>query len=359
MIDRQRAFTGTRAPSPALAIDPVGLACYLEDHIDGFHGPVAVRQFNGGQSNPTYRLESPSGVHVLRRKPPGKLLPSAHAIEREFRVMRTLAATGFPVPRVRCLCEDPAVVGTAFYVMDHVAGRIVWEPAMPGSDPAERGAVYNAMTRALADLHAFDPAAIGLADFGRGESYVARQIGRWSDQYHASRTAKIAEMDRLIDWLPARIPKQQRVSVVHGDFRLDNIILAAGEPAIRAVIDWELATLGDPVADFTNYLMQWRMPPSATGAGTGSLVGLDLDQHGIPGLDAVIAAYEDRTGLSVRPALDFYLAYNLFRIAAILQGIVGRVRDGTAANPNAPAMAAQVRPIAKAAWGIAEAANRT
>jgi len=358
MIDRQSAFSGTRLPAPDLALDPERLGLYLADHIDGFRSPIAIRQFKGGQSNPTYRLETSSGVYVLRRKPPGKLLPSAHAIEREYHVMRALHRVGFPVPRVRCLCEQSETAGTPFYVMDHVDGRIVWEPAMPDADRAERAAVFDAMVTALADLHRLDPAAIELGDFGRGENYVARQIARWSDQYRASRTAEIVEMNRMIDWLPARIPKQQRISVVHGDFRLDNIILAADRPEIRAVIDWELATLGDPVADFTNFLMQWRMPPSDTGAGTGSLVGLDLDQLGIPDLNRVIARYEGCTGMAVRPDLDFYLAYNFFRIAAILQGIVGRVRDGTATNPNAAAMAAQVRPIAETAWRIAESAGR-
>jgi aminoglycoside phosphotransferase (APT) family kinase protein len=272
--------------------------------------------------------------------------------------MRALGGAGFPVPRVRCLCEQAEIAGTAFYVMDFVAGRVVWEPAMPGFDRGDRGSVYDTMVVTLADLHDLDPSAIELGDFGRGENYVARQLTRWSDQYRASRTADIVEMDRLINWLPTRIPKQQRVSVVHGDYRLDNIILSADRPEIRAVIDWELATLGDPIADFTNLLMQWRMPPSETGAGTGSLVGLDLDKLGIPDLDTVIARYEARTGLAVRPNLDFYLAYNFFRIAAILQGIVGRVRDGTATNPNAAAMAAQVRPIAETAWRIAEAGGR-
>jgi aminoglycoside phosphotransferase (APT) family kinase protein len=357
MIDRQIAFSGTRLPSPDLALDPARLGRYLDGPIEGFRGPIVIRQFKGGQSNPTYRLETPCGVYVLRRKPPGKLLPSAHAIEREYRVMDALCRAGFPVPRVRCLCEEAEIAGTAFYVMDFVDGRVVWEPAMPGSGRAERAAVHDALVTTLADLHGYHPEEIGLGDFGRGENYVARQIARWSDQYRASRTDDIVEMNRLIDWLPAQIPEQQRVSVVHGDYRLDNVILAADRAEIRAVIDWELATLGDPIADFTNFLMQWRMPPSETGAGTGSLVGFDLDKLGIPDLDTVIARYEAHTGLTVRPGLDFYLAYNLFRIAAILQGIVGRVRDGTATNPNAAAMAAQVRPIAETAWRIAKGAG--
>ena len=355
-IDRQNACSGTRPPSPGLEIDPVRLASHLETHVEEFRGPIAVHQFKGGQSNPTYRLDAASGAYVLRRKPPGKLLPSAHAIEREFRVMRALGQAGFPVPKVRHLCDDPTVIGTPFYVMDHVEGRVVWVPAMPGSDVAERSAVYDAMIAALAGLHSFDPAEIGLADFGRGENYVARQIKRWSEQYRASRTDDIAVMDRLIAWLPDRVPAQKRVAIVHGDFRLDNVILAPERPAILAVLDWELATLGDPVADFTNFLMPWTMPPSESGAGTGSLVGVDLAALGIPDMEAAIAAYEARTGLAVRPDLDFYLAYNFFRIAAILQGIVGRVRDGTATNPNAVAMAAQVKPIAETAWRFAERA---
>lgn len=358
MIDRQSAFSGTRLPSPGFEIDPARLAAYLEGHIEGFRGPITIHQFKGGQSNPTYRLETPSGTYVLRRKPPGPLLPSAHAVEREFRVMQALGRAGYPVPRVHCLCERDEIAGTAFHVMDFVTGRIVWEPAMPDAEPSERTAVHDAMVTALADLHSYDPWEIGLDRFGRGEGYVARQIARWTDQYQASRTEDIASMDRMIAWLPSAIPEQQRISVVHGDFRLDNLILAIDRPQILAVIDWELATLGDPVADFTNFLMQWRMPPSDSGAGTGSLVGLDLDRLGIPDVEEVIARYEARTGLAVRPHLDFYLAYNLFRIAAILQGIVGRVRDGTATNPNAAAMAAQVKPIAETAWQIAAGRRR-
>ena len=356
-IDRQTAFTGTRAPSPGLEIDPIRLAQYLESHVVSFRGPVSIHQFKGGQSNPTYRLDATSGAYVLRRKPPGKLLPSAHAIEREFRVVQALGKAGLPVPTVRHLCEDPAVIGTAFFLMDHVEGRVIWEPAMPGSDAAERAAVYGAMIAALARLHSFDPVELGLGDFGRGESYVARQITRWSEQYRASRTDDIPEMDRLIGWLPQQVPTQRRIAVVHGDFRLDNLILADNGPEIRAILDWELSTLGDPVADFTYFLMQWAMPPSESGAGTGSLAGADLAQLGIPDMGAAIEAYEGATGLSVQPHLDFYLAYNFFRIAAILQGIVGRVRDGTATNPNAAAMAAQVRPIAKTAWGFAKGAG--
>jgi aminoglycoside phosphotransferase (APT) family kinase protein len=355
-IDRQREFTGTRAPAPGLEIDVSRLAAYLESAVEGFRGPLVLRQFKGGQSNPTYLVEARSGQTVLRRKPPGKLLPSAHAVEREFRVMEALGRAGFPVPRVHHLCRDLTVIGTEFYLMDLVAGRIIWVPSMPEAERAERAATYEAMTATLARLHAIDPATIGLGDFGRGEAYVARQIARWSEQYRASETAKIAAMDRLIEWLPGQVPPQARIAIVHGDYRLDNLILAPESPEIVAVLDWELATLGDPLADFAGHLMQWLMPRSETGAGTGSLLGLDLAGLGIPSLEASIAAYEARSGLAVRPHLDFYLAYGFFRMAAIFQGIVGRVRDGTAANLNAAAVAPQVALLAETAWRLAEPA---
>ena len=348
--DRQHEYSGTRQPPPGLAIDGARLVAYLEARVPGFHGPVRVSQFKGGQSNPTYLVETPSGAYVLRRKPPGKLLPSAHAIEREYAVMDALGRAGFPVPKVHHLCGDPDIAGTPFYLMDRVAGRIVWEPAMPGFDNRERAAVYDAMNATLARLHGYDPAALGLADFGRGEAYVARQIRRWSEQYRASRTAEIAAMERLMEWLPPQVPDQPRVSLVHGDFRLDNLVLHPSRPEIVAVLDWELSTLGDPLADFTYHLMQRAMPRTKSIAGLGSLVGLDLDGLGIPQLAPYIAVYEARTGLAVTPHLDFYLAYNFFRMAAILQGIVGRVREGTAANANAAAMALQVLPLAETAW---------
>ncbi|HKY86129.1 MAG TPA: phosphotransferase family protein, partial [Pseudorhodoplanes sp.] len=311
----------------------------------------------GGQSNPTYLLETASAKYVLRRKPPGKLLPSAHAVDREFRVISALHAQGFPVARPVLYCGDESVAGTAFYVMDFVEGRVFWEPQMPDSNPAERTAVYDDMNAVLARLHAFDPAAIGLADFGKGENYVARQVDRWSKQYRASETESIPEMDRLIDWLPAHLPPPAPVRLVHGDYRLDNTILAADAPKILAVLDWELSTLGDPLADFTYHLMQWHMPHSDAGAGTGSLLGLDLKSLGLPSLADYVDRYVSRTGLDPRPHLPVYLAYNFFRIAAILQGIIGRVRDGTATNENAPAKAQMIRPLAVKAWEFAEAAG--
>jgi aminoglycoside phosphotransferase (APT) family kinase protein len=356
-IDRQAAFSGTKEMADALAIDAARLEAFLASRLRDFAPPLSVRQFKGGQSNPTYLLETPGRRYVLRRKPPGKLLPSAHAVDREFRVISALHAQGFPVAAPLVYCDDPAIAGTPFYVMAHVEGRVIWEPHMPGAEPAERAAVYDAMNATLARLHAFDPAALGLSDFGRGDNYVARQVERWSKQYRASETERITEMERLIAWLPAHLPPRAPVRVVHGDYRLDNIILAPSQPEIRAVIDWELSTLGDPLADLAYHLMQWDMPPSETGAGVGTLVGYDLGRLGIPTRAAYVDAYVGRTGLDPRAQLPVYLAYNFFRLAAILQGIVGRVRDGTATSENAAAMAPLVRPLALKAWEFAREAG--
>lgn len=356
-IDRQTAFSGTKEVAEPLRFDTARLEAYLAAHAPGFTGPLSVRQFKGGQSNPTYLLETPARGYVLRRKPPGKLLPSAHAVDREFRVIRALHAQGFPVPEPVVYCDDADVVGTAFYVMGFVAGRVYWEPHIEGSHPAERAAIYDALNATIAALHNFDPAKIGLADFGRGENYVARQVDRWSKQYRASETEKIEEMERLIDWLPRNIPPAGPPRLVHGDYRLDNVILAPDRPVVLAVLDWELSTIGDPLADFTYHLMKWHMPPTDTGASTGTLIGYDLAALGIPTLSDYVDAYVRRTGLDPRPYLPAYLAYNFFRIAAIYQGIVGRVRDGTATSEFAPAKALMVRPLAATAWKFAQEAG--
>jgi len=356
-IDRQSAFSGTKEVAEPLRFDAAALARYLAAHAPGFAGPLTVRQFKGGQSNPTYLLETPQRAYVLRRKPPGKLLPSAHAVDREFRVISALHQRGFPVAAPVLYCDDPAIVGTAFYVMSFVAGRVFWEPHMPGAHAAERREVYDAMNATIARLHAFDPVAIGLSDFGRGENYVARQVERWSKQYRASQTERIAEMERLIAWLPAHIPPAGPVRLVHGDYRLDNVILAPDGARVLAVLDWELSTLGDPLADFSYHLMKYHMPPTDTGASTGTLVGHDLAALGIPSLGSYVDAYVARTGLDPRPHLPAYLAYNFFRIAAIYQGIVGRVRDGTATSEFAPAKAAMVQPLAATAWSFARQAG--
>jgi aminoglycoside phosphotransferase (APT) family kinase protein len=284
-------------------------------------------------------------------------LPSAHAVDREFRVIAALAAQGFPVAEPVVYCADDAVVGTAFYVMGFADGRVFWNPEMPDSNPRERTAIYDAMNDTISRLHAFEPGAIGLSDFGRGENYVTRQVDRWSKQYRASQTQQIDEMERLIEWLPVHIPPAGPVRLVHGDYRLDNMIFDRDAPHVLAVLDWELSTLGDPLADFSYHLMAWHMPPDDTGAGTGSLVGFDLNARGIPSVDAYVDMYRARTGLDPRPHLPVYLAYNFFRIAAILQGIAGRVRDGTATNEHAPAKAQMVRPLAETAWRFARAAG--
>ena len=356
LIDRQQAFSGTKDVAPALRLDAARLERFLSTHIAGFAGALAIRQFKGGQSNPTYLLETPARGYVLRRKPPGKLLPSAHAVDREYRVIRALHAQGFPVAEPLAYCADESVAGTPFYVMDYVDGRVFWEPQMPGSNPAERAAVYDSMNATIARLHALDPAKIGLGDFGRGENYVARQVERWSKQYRSSETEKIDAMERLIDWLPKHIPQGGPVRLVHGDYRLDNLIVARDAAKVLAVLDWELSTLGDPLADFSYHLMAWHMPHSKSAAGTATLVGQDLNALGIPSMSDYVDSYVARTGLDPRPYLPVYLAYNFFRIAAILQGIIGRVRDGTATSEFAPAKAEMIRPLADKAWDFAQRA---
>jgi aminoglycoside phosphotransferase (APT) family kinase protein len=356
-LDRQAAFGGAGEVREAHRFDVAALEAYLATHLENFAGPLAVAQFKGGQSNPTYRLDTPARSYVLRRKPPGNLLPSAHAVEREYRVTKALAATGFPVAQPLLLCEDAGVIGTAFYVMAFAQGRVFWEPHMPSATPAERAAVYDSLNATIARLHATSIEAAGLQDFGRPEGYVARQVRRWSEQYKRSETEPVPEMDRLIAFLPDAVPATNDAAIVHGDFRLDNCVIAADSPALLAVLDWELSTLGDPLADFTYHLMQWRMPPAPAGQGVGTLMGHEADCPGLPPLEDYVAAYCARTGRQGIPDLDLYLAYNFFRLAAIFQGIAGRMRDGTAASPNAAAMAGQVKPIAAAAWAYARKAG--
>jgi len=356
-LDRQTAFSGTKEVAEALAFDEERLSGWLEKAVPEFRGPLTARQFKGGQSNPTYLIEAASGRYVLRRKPPGKLLPSAHAVDREYKVLSALHSVGFPVARPLILCDDDSVVGTMFYLMDFVQGRVYWVPDLPDCDKTERAAIYDTMNATIAHLHTIDYEAVGLGDFGKPAGYVSRQIKRWSQQYRASETREIAEMEKLIAWLPGATPPDTGASIVHGDFRLDNMILAPDEPKVLAVLDWELATLGDPVGDFTYHLMQWHMPTSRFGSGTGSLVDVELPSLGIPTLDEYVAKYCERTGRDSIPNLDFYFAYNFFRLAAILQGIVGRVRDGTASNENAADMERQVGPLATTAWGFAQRAG--
>ena len=355
-LDRQRAFAGTQPVLPAHHIDAARLADYLKSHIDGFAGLLQIEQFKGGQSNPTYKLTTPSASYVLRRKPPGKLLASAHAVDREFRVISALSVAGFPVPKPLHLCSDDAVIGSMFYVMAHVPGRVFWNPWAPGLDGKERAALFDSLNETIARLHSFDPASLGLGDYGRPQGYVARQIKRWSEQYRASETRRIPAMERLIEWLPGACPPDQPAAIIHGDFRLDNCIIDLHQPRIMAVLDWELSTLGDPVADFTYHLMQWHMPVSRTGAGVGTLKGHE-NEPGLPTFRGYVQAYCRRTGRAGIEDLDVYLAYNFFRIAAILQGIAGRVRDGTAANSHAAAMGDQVEPLAETGWAFATRAG--
>ena len=358
MSDTQN-FTGTRPVSEQHAFDVPALQDWLATHVDGFTGPLSVEMFKGGQSNPTYKLITPKRAYVMRAKPGpvAKLLPSAHAIEREFRVMSALHGSGVPVAQMHALCEDETVIGRAFYVMECVEGRVMWDQSLPGMSREQRGAIYNEMNRVMAALHTVDPIAIGLDGYGKPGNYFERQIGRWSKQYVASITQPIPEMDQLMEWLPRNIPAMARdesmVSVVHGDYRLDNLMFHPTEPRVLAVLDWELSTLGHPLADFSYHCMAWHIPPGAF-RGIG---GLDVQALGIPTEDDYIALYCERTGFATPAQLkadwNFYLAYNLFRLAAILQGIAKRVETGTASSAQAVSSAAGARPLAELAWRFA------
>ncbi|MEZ5996780.1 MAG: phosphotransferase family protein [Hyphomonadaceae bacterium] len=351
--DPHEQFTGVKPVEERHKLDEEPLTRWLEANVEGFAGPLTINQFKGGQSNPTYQLVTPGKKYVLRKKPGGKLLPSAHAVDREFRVISALHPTGFPVARPYALCSDDAVIGAMFYVMEMVEGRILWDGTLPGCTPAHRRAVYENKIATLAKLHMTDHTAIGLGDYGKPGNYFARQIDRWSKQYKLSETENIDEMNRLIEWLPQTVPPGERTSIVHGDYRLDNMVLHASEPRVIAVLDWELSTLGDPLADFTYYLMSWVLPRDAR----SSLGGLDLKALGIPERDEVVALYCGHTGRDAIPALDWYFAYNAFRLACILQGIAGRVRDGTAASAHALDMIKRIRPLAAGAYGFAQAAG--
>jgi aminoglycoside phosphotransferase (APT) family kinase protein len=355
-------FIGTRPVAGQHVFDVAALTAWLEEKLDGFKGPLTVEMFKGGQSNPTYKLVTPSQSYVMRAKPGPKarLLPSAHAIEREFKVMSGLAGTDVPVPRMYCLCEDESVIGRSFYVMEFMAGRVLWNQSLPGMSNAERGAIYDEMNRVIAALHTVKFAERGLADYGRPGNYFERQIGRWSKQYVASVTQPIPEMDRLMEWLPAHMPASARdermISIVHGDYRLDNLMFHATEPRAIAVLDWELSTLGHPLADFSYHCMSWHIAPGSF----RGLGGLDLKSLGIPTESEYIRRYCDRTGITTPEALapdwNFYQAYNLFRMAAILQGIAKRVEAGTASSEQAVASGRGARPMAEMAWQFAQRA---
>lgn len=355
-------FVGTRAVSDKHAFDTAALTAWLNHNLAGFAGPLTVEMFKGGQSNPTYKLITPGKSYVMRAKPGpvAKLLPSAHAVEREFAVMGGLHGTGVPVPRMYCLCEDESVIGRAFYVMEFMQGRVLWDQALPGMTPSERGAIYDEMNRVISALHTVKFAERGLAGYGKPGNYFERQIGRWSKQYTASITQPIPEMDQLMAWLPNNIPAMARddslVSIVHGDYRLDNLMFHAEKPEVIAILDWELSTLGHPLADFSYHCMAWHIPPGSF-RGIG---GLDFAALGIPSEDEYIRRYCERTGLArpeqLKADWNFYMAYNMFRIAAILQGIAKRVEAGTASSAQAVSSAAGARPLAQMAWKFAQQA---
>ena len=360
-MDRTEANSGTRAVDARLAFDSDALTAWMTANVTDFTGPLTVSQFKGGQSNPTYRLDTPAQPgkparsYVLRRKPPGPLLPGAHAVEREARVMAALGGAGFPVPRIHGLCEDESVIGTAFFVMDMVEGRIVWEATFPDLTPTDRAAHFDAMNATVAQLHMVDPATVGLSDYGRPSNFVERQVARWSKQYEADVEAgRVPAMDRLVEWLRANLPPDAGdARIVHGDFRCDNMIFAADAPRVAAVLDWELSTLGDPAADFVYHLMMYRMP---AGMFTG-LDGLDFEALGIPSEADYIAAYCRRTGRDTLPHIDYLMVFVMFRLAAITHGIRGRLARGNASSDHAAATAALTEPLADLAWKQAETAN--
>ncbi len=341
-------FTGTMPVAERQQFDVTALEAYLVHHIEGYRGPLKVEQFKGGQSNPTFLLHTGHARYVLRKKPTGPLLPSAHAVDREYRVITALRDTGVPVARSRCLCEDESVIGTAFYVMDFVEGRVLWDPTLPGMTPAQRGAIFDEMNRVIASLHTVDVQTAGLGDFARPGSYLERQVTRWSRQYQASETTPIDAMRRLIDWLPTRIPRDAATAIVHGDLRLDNMIFHPTEPRILALLDWELWTVGDPLADFAYHMLTWYLGADEF----RGMAGADLPALGIPSADNYLKRYIERSGRGVvdPQVWDFHLVFNLFRLAAILQGIAKRAQDGTASSAAAVETGRRARPIAEIAW---------
>jgi aminoglycoside phosphotransferase (APT) family kinase protein len=348
-IAAQDLFSGTVLAEGPDALNDANLSAWMAEHVEGFEGPIEVRKFAGGQSNPTYKIVAKSGNYVLRRKPFGVLLPSAHAVDREFKVIAGLYPTGYPVAKPYGLCIDDSVIGSWFYIMGMVEGRTIWDGAMPGSNPTERRATYHAMIDALAALHAVDVDAAGLSDYGKPGNYFGRQVDRWTKQYRLSETEVMPEMERLIEWLPKTLPEQTRTSIVHGDYRIDNMIFAPSEPKVIAVLDWELGTLGDPLADFTYVAMAWV----TDNGGRSGVQDLDRKALGIPELDEVVERYCAATGRAGLPDLNWYFAYNFFRLAGIIQGIKKRVIDGTANSAHATEMSARVQPLADTAWAFA------
>lgn len=351
-MDYEKEMVGTVAVPAKDQLDEVKLNGWMEANVEGFAGPMTITKFKGGQSNPTYRIDTSGQSYVLRRQPFGKLLPSAHAVDREYKAMAALYPTGFPVPRPYGLCEDPELLGSKFFVMSLADGRSLWDGTLPGCDPEERRAIYNAMIDTIADLHMQKPDEIGMGDFGKPTDYCARQIARWSKQYKLSETEVIPEMDRLIEWLPTTIPPQHGNSIAHGDYRLDNMIFHKTEARIIAVLDWELSTLGDPIADFSYLMLNWISPPD----GRAGIGGLDHAALGIPTMEEAVDRYVTRTGFPV-PPMDWYFAFNLFRLAGIIQGIKKRVIDGTASSAHAKEMSDRVLPLVQRAYEYARKAG--
>ncbi len=348
-LDAEALFSGTVAPEGADVLDEAKLTAWMTAHVKGFKGPLRQSKFAGGQSNPTYRIDAPSGSYVLRRKPFGPLLPSAHAVDREYTVIAGLHPTGFPVAKPFGLCVDESVIGSWFYIMDCVDGRTIWDGSMPGATPEQRRATYDAMIDTLAALHNVDVEQAGLSEYGRPGNYFGRQVSRWTKQYKLAETETMETMERLIEWLPATLPEQTRTSVVHGDYRIDNMIFAHDAPKVLAVLDWELGTLGDPLADFTYVAMAWV----TENGGRSGVADLDRKALGIPELDEMVTRYCAATGRDGLPDLNWYFAYNFFRLAGIMQGIKKRVIDGTANSAHAKDMSDRVTPLADRAWEFA------
>ena len=344
---------GTIAVEERDRLDLDRLGGWMAANVADYASPLTYAKFAGGQSNPTYRLDTPSRAYVLRRKPFGPILPSAHAVEREYRVIAGLHPTGFPVPRPYGLCEDDGVIGAAFYVMEMVEGRTIWDGSMPDLAPSERTAHYHAMIDTLAALHQTDYVAAGLESYGRPGNYFERQVARWTKQYRASETERMEPVERLIEWLPRTLPEQTRSAVVHGDYRIDNMIYAPAEARVVAVLDWELSTIGDPLADFSYMMMSWVTQPE----GRSGVMGMTGPETGIPTIDEATARYCAATGRDGVPDLNWYFAYNLFRLTGIVQGIRKRIEIGTASSAQAEKTVARIDALAASAWGFAEKAG--
>ena len=349
----QQVFSGTQPISEAHSFGVEKLSQWMHAMVPGFKGPIDVAQFKGGQSNPTFMITAVDKRYVLRRKPAGDLLPSAHAVDREFRVLKALTSSDVPVARVHAFCEDSAVMGTAFYVMDFVDGRIFWDPTLPGMKSTDRSAIFDELNNVLTKLHNSNPIRLGLEDFGRPGAYLERQIARWSRQYKAAETETIEAADSLMTWLPKFMPAPGRTSIVHGDYRIDNVIFHPSEPRILAVLDWELSTLGDPMVDFAYHCMSWRMSPDQS----RGLAGIDIAALGIPSESEYLARYLERTG-NLMPISKFdwnyYLVFNMFRLVGILQGVAKRAEQGNASNARAVETGKRARPLAEQAWALAQ-----